>query len=187
MNEIGVNGTGNLGFGDLSDLPGRYEPVAIAGGTKPKGGGGGKKAEADSVLELIRAEERELAVLRETDPVKAELLQKSEQLKGATTAQKSELEALIRTRIAEKTALEAIKQAQEELKSTMKSAFTGWISGAHSFKDALGQILGKLSEIAASSVFDMIFGGGDWRRKQGRCHAGQCGRESDAWPDADPQ
>ncbi|WP_284324927.1 phage tail length tape measure family protein [Cypionkella aquatica] len=148
-----------LGFGNLSSLPSRYELPKIVADKKPSGGGG-KKAETDSVLELIRAERMELAVLRETDPVKAELLQKSEQLKGATTAQKSELEGLIRTRMAEKTALEAIKQAQEELKSTMKSAFVGWISGANSFRDALSQVLGKLAEMAASSAFDMLWGGG---------------------------
>ncbi|WP_299505236.1 phage tail length tape measure family protein [Cypionkella sp.] len=156
---VDVSGTGNLGFGDLSDLPGRYEPVAVTGGSKAKGGGG-KKAETDSVLELIRAEERELAVLRETDPVKRELLEKSEQMKGATKAQRSELEGLIRTRMAEKTALEAVQRAQDELKSTMKSAFTGWITGANSFKDALGQVIGKMAEMAASSAFDQIFGGG---------------------------
>lgn len=157
VGSVGVNGSGGLGFGDLSDLPGRYEPPTIT--ADKKAGGGGKKAETDSVLELIRAEERELAVLRETDPVKRELLEKSEQLKGSTTAQRSELEGLIRTRMAEKTALDATKAAQDELNSTMKSAFTGWLTGAHSFKDALGQIIGKMAEMAASSAFDMIFNG----------------------------
>ena len=139
---------------------GNYTDIEL-GRTKPKSsrdGGGSRKAETNSVLELIRAEERELAVLRETDPVKRELLEKSEQLTGATTAQKSELEALIRTRLAEKAALEAIKQAQEELKSTMKSAFVGWVTGANSFRDALSQVLGKLAEMAASSAFDMLWG-----------------------------
>jgi hypothetical protein len=153
LGEAAAKEDGALYGGNYTDIQlGRTKPTSTAGG-------GGKKAETDSVLELIRAEERELAVLRETDPVKRELLEKSEQLKGSTTAQRSELEGLIRTRMAEKTALDATKAAQDELNSTMKSAFTGWLTGAHSFKDALGQIIGKMAEMAASSAFDMIFNG----------------------------
>lgn len=122
-------------------------------------GSGSRAAETNSVRDLIAAQERELALLRETDPVKQELIRLSEQMKDALPKERAELEAIIRTRLAEKDAMEAIQRAQDELSSTMKSDFVGWVTGAHSFRDALGQVLGKLAELAANSAFDMIWNG----------------------------
>lgn len=155
---LGITGTGNLGFGDN---PGT-DSVRLPSATPRTGtgrGGGGRAAEIDGIKALIAAEERELAVLRETDPVKAELLQKSEQLKNALPEQKLQLEGLIRTRIAEKAALEAVKRAQEEVREAGRSAFVGLITGTMSWRDALGQVLGKLADLAANSAFDMLFSG----------------------------
>jgi|GEM_PF-2402398 len=156
---LGITGTGNLGFGDN---PGT-DSVRLPSATPRAGtgrGGGGRASETNSVLALIAAEERELAVLRETDPVKVELLQKSEQLKNATTEQKVQLEGLIRARIAEKAALEAVKRAQEEVREAGRSAFVGLVTGTMNWRDALGQVLGKLAQLAANSAFDLLFPSG---------------------------
>lgn len=133
-------------------------PRAGGGG----GGGGGRAAETNSILTLIAAQERELAVLRETDPVKRELLQQSEQMANATTEQKTRLEGLIRTRLQEKDALEAIQRAQEELRETGRSAFVGLVSGTMTWRDALSQVAGKLADLTANSAFDLL-----WRPQGG--------------------
>lgn len=44
-------------------------------------------------------------------------------------------------------------------RSTLESAFTGLITGAHSLTDALGMVLDKLAEIALSAAFDDIWSG----------------------------
>jgi hypothetical protein len=131
-------------------------PIVSGGGG---GGGGGRSAETNSVRDLIEAEQRELELLRELDPVKQELIRKSEQMADASPKEREEIEALIRARLAEKDAMEAVQRAQEELRSTMQSAFVGLVTDAHSFRDALGQVLGKLAELAANSAFDAIWNG----------------------------
>jgi Prophage tail length tape measure protein len=74
-------------------------PVVRAGG----GGGGAAaaNAEADAVQKLIQQQQRELDILRETDPVKKELLRQREALAEATGAERRQIEGLIRTRIEE--------------------------------------------------------------------------------------
>lgn len=55
---------------------------------------------------------------------------------------------------------EEFQATLSSVKSTMENAFTGLITGAHSFKDALGMVLMRLAEIAASKAFEGIWGGG---------------------------
>lgn len=178
VGSVAPSGSGTaLGFGptDAAGVPQiRVDTPDTGGSSIPRtgraGGGGGAASERNALDELIAAQKREIAVLRELDPVKREMLENSKALAKATPEERKEVEALIRTRIAEKTALEAVQRAQEELRGTMKSAFVGWVTGANSFRDALGQIAGKLAEMAASSAFDTIWagattgggGGGGW-------------------------
>lgn len=64
---------------------------------------------------------------------------------------------------AQQQAKERHAQFQSDLasaKSSMESAFTGLITGAHSFRDALSGVLMKLAEIAASRAFETIWSGG---------------------------
>lgn len=58
-------------------------------------GGGGSRAEKDAAADLIDALKEELAVLRETDPVKKKMLEYSEQLADATEAQKKQVLELV--------------------------------------------------------------------------------------------
>ena len=150
----GFTGGNGLGFGDLN-RPVSYDPPSTgSSGANGKGAGGGA---AKSVQDLIAAQERELAVLRETNPVKKELLQYSEELARATPEQRAQLEGMIATRMAEKDALEAVQAAQQELRSTAKSSFLDLVKGATSFKDALSNVLAKMAEMAASSLFDSLW------------------------------
>lgn len=56
-----------------------------------------------------------------------------------------------------------LQKATDEWRQTIKGAFTDFITKGGSFKDMLGQIIGKLAEMLASAAFDGLFnsfGGG---------------------------
>ena len=55
--------------------------------------------------------------------------------------------------------LTELQRATDEWSSTMKQAFTDFITKGGSFKDVLSQIIGKLAEMLANSAFDNLFKG----------------------------
>ena len=55
--------------------------------------------------------------------------------------------------------LKQLKSATDEWKSSISGAFASFLSGAATFKQALGQILGKLGEIWMNSAFENLFSG----------------------------
>ena len=60
---------------------------------------------------------------------------------------------------------EEFQQSFSDAKSTLSDAFTGLVTGAESFGDALSNILSKLAEMAASKAFESLWsssGGDDW-------------------------
>lgn len=146
--------TPSLGFGNYSGSS--YQPPTF---DKPTAAGGGKGAETNGVLALIEAQQRELAILREIDPVKQELLRNSDAMAKATPRERAALEALIRTRLTEQTALEKVRDAQNAIGETGQSIFTGLATHTLSWVDALDTVLSKLADMAASSVWDMIWNG----------------------------
>lgn len=54
---------------------------------------------------------------------------------------------------------EEFQAALEDFRSTISEAFSGLITGAYSFNDALGMVLGKLAELALSKGFDRLWEG----------------------------
>jgi hypothetical protein len=144
-----------LGYGDN---PGTSYKAPSFAAEKAKGGGG-KGAETSGVLALIEAQQRELAILREVDPVKQEMLRNSEALAKASLAERAAVETLIRTRVAEESALEKVRDAQNAIGETGKSLFVGLANQTMTWVDALDTVLSKLAEMAASSVWDMIWNG----------------------------
>ncbi|UIJ29546.1 hypothetical protein LV780_09550 [Cereibacter azotoformans] len=55
---------------------------------------------------------------------------------------------------------EAFEDALSQSKATLEGAFTGLITGAHSFSDALNMVIAKLAEMVASSAFDGLWSAG---------------------------
>uniref|UniRef100_A4WSA4 Uncharacterized protein n=1 Tax=Cereibacter sphaeroides (strain ATCC 17025 / ATH 2.4.3) TaxID=349102 RepID=A4WSA4_CERS5 len=55
---------------------------------------------------------------------------------------------------------QAFEDALEQTRSSMEGAFTGLVTGAHSFRDALGMVISRLAEMAASRAFDSLWSGG---------------------------
>lgn len=74
---------------------------------------------------LIEREERELAVLRETDPVRKEMLRNRDALAGATEAERDSVETLIATRMRETTAMETLQYASEQAGNALIDGLMG--------------------------------------------------------------
>jgi hypothetical protein len=111
------------------------------------GGGGGAsaaKAEADAVAELIERQERELELLRETDPVKKEMLRYREQLAGATDAERQKIEELIATRLREEQQIKAYADAVGYANDMTLNFLNTVIVQGKSANAVLQQLLGSL-------------------------------------------
>lgn len=128
------------------------------GGTRGKGGASGRSEYDESreaLKSLLEEQRNQLAILRETDPVQQEILRNHKAMAVATVAEAEEVRGLI----AERRQLEQIRTLTEDIGRTGEQAFTGWVKGAHSLRDALSMVVDKLLEMSASSLWDTIWNG----------------------------
>lgn len=135
-----------------NSLADRNKPKKVRGG----GGGGGSAEERDALADLVAEQERQIAALRDTDPVQQEILKNHEALANATDAEREKVEGLITERLR----LEQVRDRLQEIEQAGKNAFTGLITGSMSFSDALSNVLMKLADMAASDAWDILWGGG---------------------------
>ena len=56
--------------------------------------------------------------------------------------------------------MERIQEARDQISQAGESAFTGLITGALTFREALGQLLGEMARMASSRLFQRLFMGG---------------------------
>lgn len=56
-------------------------------------------------------------------------------------------------------AQKALEQASDQVESNFESAFTSFVTGAKSAKQAIGELLANLAQMAASAAFKGLFGG----------------------------
>lgn len=150
--------------------------------------GGGGRGSDDDYAELansIREQVRELEAERlafiaasaaggdfqqalELARTKAELLHAALQSGRADTpALRAEIDALARSYVGAAGAMSQaedrmnrIQEARDQIANAGESAFTGLITGAMSFREALGQLLSEMARIAASRLFQNLFTGG---------------------------
>lgn len=115
--------------------------------------------DAESVQDLIQSKRDELAILRATNPVQAELLRNREALAAATPKQRAELEQLIISYEQESDELNSLRQANAEVEASFREGFVGLITGADSFGDALGRLSSRMADMAANSLFDILWAG----------------------------
>ena len=137
-------------------------------------GGGGAAAQSNAVQDLLDSQQRELDLLRETDPVQKEMLRNREALKAATDLERAAVEEVITTRLAEQAQLEASKtkwdaigdasySALEDIIFRSKSAAQSVLELAQAFAMAalkatlLGQ--GPLAGAFGTSEGGGLFGG----------------------------
>lgn len=133
---------------------------------KPGGGRGGRGSRAkerDEIAELIAALKQELAVLRETDPIKKKMLEYSEQLAGATDQERAMVQGLVEVLDKAKNGWEAVGRSLSEYAQEAKrigddigDALVGAFSSA---EDAVGDFVqnGKLSfsDLVSSLIADL--------------------------------
>jgi hypothetical protein len=126
---------------------------------KGGGGGGGGASEIDSQTDALKSlreeQERQIALLRTTDPIQRLILENHEALAGATSKEKDEVIALI----LERERLEKVAEALDQIKEAGGRAFVDLVTGAASFGDALTMVLDQMAQMAASSLWDMFWGG----------------------------
>lgn len=159
-----IGGYSGLSFGDNpgngSRDPG-FNPYVPPAAKSPGGGGGGGggsseiEKQRDALKTLREEQERQIALLRTTDPVQRIILENHEALTWATQREKDEVVALIQ----ERERLEEISSRIEEIGQIGSRAFVSLATGASSFGDALSMVLESLAEMAASTVWDMFWQG----------------------------
>lgn len=127
-----------------------------ATGGRGGGGGGAAKEETSALQKLIEEQNRQIDALRTIDPLQAEIAKNHEALKDATEGETKAVSDLI----AERMHLEEIRDRLDEIEQSGKSAFTGLVTGALTFADAISNVLMNLAEMAASDAWDLLWGGG---------------------------
>ncbi len=139
----------------------RRSAAYLAPDTGDSGGGGGggggasaADAEADAIARLVAAQERELELLRETDPLKQELIRQRETLAGASEAERAQIEALIETRMREASQLEANKRLTDFLNQSTMNWLTMLTDRGTKASDVLRSMLSTLLQ-AAQQAFVM--------------------------------
>lgn len=123
-------------------------------------------AEAEALNDLV-LEYDQLAIAQDVARSKAELLQSAQEAGKAITPElRAEIDRVAASYAnAAQRAEEArqrhddFRDAVSDMKGSLKDAFTGLVTGAHSFNEALAGVLGRLAEIAASRAFESIFAG----------------------------
>lgn len=132
---------------------------------KKKGGAGrgGRAKERDEIAELVEALKQELAVLRETDPIKKKMLEYADKLAGATDQQRAMVQGLVEQLDRAKFGWEAVSRSLMEYSQEAKrigddigAALTGAFSAA---EDAVADFVtsGKLSfsDMVSSMIADL--------------------------------
>lgn len=142
---------------ETSDRPRRAPPMLDekTGSSGAASGGAAAKEEATALQRLFDEERRQIEALQALDPLQAEILKNHEALKDATEDERGAVSDLI----AERMRLEEVRDRLEEIERTGKSAFTGLVTGALSFSDAISNVLMSLAEMAASDAWDLLWGG----------------------------
>ncbi|PTX39400.1 hypothetical protein IQ03_04971 [Gemmobacter caeni] len=157
-----------------------------SGGGKSKGGGGGGAkddfgkslsdwrvevegmlAEAAALNDLQLAFD-EYGIAVDVARRKAELLQEAKEAgKTITPELRAEIDKLADSYADAATQMEMAKQrhedfksAVEQTKSTLSGVFTGLVTGAQTFRQALGNVIAKLAEMIAMKGFEQLWSGG---------------------------
>ena len=124
--------------------------AASGGGAGAPGGGASPAAkEANAVKDLIARLQDEMAIQRESNPLKAELLRYRKDLAGATAAERKQVETLIAT----EQRLAATREAVDFLGQSSLDAMSGILQGGEAATDAVKNLGKALLDAALQSVW----------------------------------
>ncbi|SPH20984.1 hypothetical protein ASD8599_01725 [Ascidiaceihabitans donghaensis] len=128
---------------------------------KPRktGGGGGRNSattqlekERKATQDLIDSLNQELAILRESDPIRQEMLRNRDALAGATAEERAQIEQLITAREAEQLAAEQQREAWESFRTITYDTFTDLVTSGKSFGDVLTDLTAKIADMALQGL-----------------------------------
>lgn len=129
------------------------------------GGGGGRSRQTDGAERLILSLERELDLLRATDPVQKEMIRNREALANATAAERAMIEELIIARERERAAQDQIKEAWEFSKNAAYDALDALIIQGATASDVMANLARTIAQallqsaLLGSGPLAGIFGG----------------------------
>lgn len=124
------------------------KPVKATGGGRGAGADAAKK-EAQAVSDLIKKLEDEQAVLRETDPVKQEMLKHRKELASASQAERQRIEELIRAEVQ----LKSVREATDFMASTSLDALKGIVAGGDEASNAMKRLADSILDAALQAVW----------------------------------
>ena len=149
--------------------PRRAPRVSSRGGS----GGGGRgrgtseaERQAEAIERLIESEQRELDLLRESDPVQRELLRHRETLAQASDAQRAAVQQLIATRIEEERQMDQLIARQEFFGDVSLDALDSLILRGEDAADVMEALKMAIARAALEAIWlgtgplAGIFGGG---------------------------
>ncbi|NPD15743.1 hypothetical protein HOY34_11070 [Xinfangfangia sp. D13-10-4-6] len=120
---------------------------------------GGGAAKLTKLQEIMKSLREEASLLRATfgmSDLDAEIWAKQREAGVQATSVQGQQIAGTMTLIDR---MKSLKSSTDEWRDSMKGAFASFVTGASSFKDMIGQIIGKLAEMLANSAFDKLFAG----------------------------
>lgn len=139
----------NTGLGTLGGAGGGLAAVATGAKTAKE-----KLSDLQRVMKRLRDQNEELNATAGMTDTQAEIW-KNQKEAGVSAGSSSGQEIANLTTMNDR--MQTLKDATKEWQQSISSAFGSFLSGASSFKDALGQIIGKLGEMALNSAFQGLF------------------------------
>ncbi|MGI3169982.1 hypothetical protein ACRARG_12555 [Pseudooceanicola sp. C21-150M6] len=121
-----------------------------------KGGAAEKLTKLQEVMKRLKEEAAELAATLNMSDLDADIWRNQREA-GVSVDSGAGRAIAEQTRIND--GLKRLKQSTEDWRKSITGAFKDFVTGAASFKDMLGQILGKLADIVLDNAFQSIFKG----------------------------
>jgi hypothetical protein len=167
-NESGLAGNTDANVYNVPlGLPGVTLPPNPKSKSKKKRGGASEtEKQRKATQDLIDTLNEELAIIRESDPVRQEMLRNREALAGATAAERAQIEELITVRNRDQRAMEDQQEMWDSFRSVGYDTFQDLINSGGTFNDVLKNLAGSIFDMAQQALLlgegplAHIFGGG---------------------------
>lgn len=159
------------------------------GGRRKRGGGGGRsgrgaapklteeakaaKEASDALAKLVQEHATLQATLGMTEVQERAYRAAMDLGSGATAAQRAEVQALVPEMARLEDAQRTIRDQAQAMQDGFRDAFTSFVTGAESARDAAAGLLDKLADMFANRAFDALAGSGI-----GKAFAGMFGKSA---------
>jgi hypothetical protein len=128
---------------------------AVDDAGKKGGGAAAKLSDLQKVMQKLREEADKLRATMGMSDLQAQIWELQNEAGVAADSANGKQIADLATQVDK---MKELKDATEEWRDTIGSAFSDFITKGGSFKEVLGEIIGKLAEMLASSAFNQLWG-----------------------------